>query len=162
MTHTSTEDGTRSSTTARVQLCRTMLFALRRRLHMVTARLKSQTTRQPPQMVVVYPSESEPKSAGQHRHPQLCNHHKTNHQGMRVEDKCRTLTQTPLQPEATRGKKETPIKTRSSPSTIHSHTSQRTPSVQFANRVNHKIPKPAPRCMANQMIYPNLRASVMP
>ena len=162
MTHTSTDDGTRSPTTARVQLCRAMLFALRRRLHMVTARLKSQTTRQPPQMVVVHPSESEPKPAGQHHQPRLCNHNKTNHQGMRVEDKCRTLTQTPLQPEATRGKKAKPIKTRSSPSTIHSHTSQRTPSVQSADRESLNEAPAGSKSMANPTTTLNPRHSETP
>ena len=157
-----TDDGTRSSTTACVQLCRTILFALRRWLHMVTARLKSQTPRQPPQMVVVHPSRSEPNPAGQHHHHQLCSHNKTSHQGMIVEDKCRTLTQTHLQPEETRGLKTKPIKIRSSPCTIPSRTSQRTLSVRFANRVNLRTPRHAPRCMANQMTYPNLKASVMP
>ena len=157
-----TDDGTRITTIARVQLLRAMLCVPHLLPPMVAARLKNQAPCCLPRMVVEFPSDSGTKSAGQHRHRQLRNHNKHNHKGMKVEDKCRTPTQTPLLPEATRGQKPKPIKTRSGPRTIRSHTSQRTPSVRFANRVNHRIPKLAPRCMANQTIYPNLSASVIP
>ena len=157
---TRTDAGTRKTTIAHPYIMRAKSCS-HNLPFMVAARLKNQTPCSLPRMVVEFLRRSGTKPAGQHRHRQLRKHHKDNRDKTCIRNKCRAKTSRILQLEATRSRAKRFCK-RLSPSTTCTHTFQRTPSVQFANRVNHKIPKPAPRCMANQTIYPNLKSSVMP